>query len=116
MRILKKVAITSLIGLICVGASAMDEDKMKHLATSTVIGFTANGIFQTYEAALASCIAIGVAKEVYDQIDYRGFSGSDLAADALGCGIGVVSSEFLGFQLGYKEFGDAKMFTFNLKF
>ncbi|HHJ3076532.1 TPA: hypothetical protein ACPVZG_000322 [Vibrio parahaemolyticus] len=116
MRILKKGVIAALVGFICIGASAMDEDKVKHLATSSVIGFTANGIFQDYETALASCVAIGVAKEVYDQIDYRGFSGSDLAADALGCGIGVISSEFLGFQLGYKELGDAKMVTFNLKF
>ncbi|KDM91037.1 hypothetical protein EA58_14915 [Photobacterium galatheae] len=116
MDTIKKMALMVVVILPTVSSSAMENDKLKHLTTSGVIGFTANEIFQNYEKALASCLFMGTAKEIYDEIDYRGFSGSDLAADVLGCGIGVMSSEFLGLNFGYDEVGDIKMFTFNIDF
>ena len=97
-------------------ASSIPKDKIQHFALSSLIGFASNNYFENHETALISCLAVGLSKEFYDEISYSGFSGGDMVANILGCGFGAVSSEYLGFELGYKEQKDVKMLTFNVRF
>jgi len=41
----------------------------------------------------AECMAVGIGKEIYDEISYGGFDTRDLAADAVGCAIGVLLAD-----------------------
>ena len=53
-------------------------DKILHLAVSYMIA----SLFGIWIAAIA-----GIAKEVYDQVSYKGWSWGDLIADGLGIAI-----------------------------
>ncbi len=53
-------------------------DKILHLAVSYMIA----SLFGIWIAAIA-----GIAKEVYDQVRYKGWSWGDLIADGLGIAI-----------------------------
>ncbi|MCY9861313.1 hypothetical protein OTK49_02130 [Vibrio coralliirubri] len=112
----KKLAALTLFSVLSFSASAMDNDKIMHLTASSAIGFAANGYFDNHQDALVTCLSVGLAKEIYDEIDYGGFSGQDLVADAIGCGLGVVSAEYLGFRLGFERNEGASMITFNVDF
>lgn len=76
--------------LLCIPATALGfgEDKIKHVSVSAAITVSAYQVFEGTDNpwlyAQASCLAVGVAKEIYDEIDYGGFDMDDLAADAVG--------------------------------
>lgn len=110
------MAAMSLCSMLSLSTYAADDDKIMHFTASSAIGFAVNGYFEDHQTALAACVTVGLAKELYDQVDYGGFSGQDLVADALGCGLGVVSAEYLGFRLGFERNKDVSMVTFNLDF
>lgn len=99
-----------------VSASGAEEDKIKHFAISAGIGFTATGLYESNEKAMAACLSIGLAKEIYDHVDYGGFSGDDLVMDSLGCTLGVITSEYTGFRIGVGKLKDADMLTFAYEF
>lgn len=67
----------------------VQEDKIKHAGVSMVIGASAEAITENVLQASTICMAVGTAKEVYDELDYGGFSTGDLIADAIGCAIGI---------------------------
>lgn len=56
-------------------------DKILHLAVSYMIA----SLFGIWIAAIA-----GIAKEVYDQVSYRGWSWGDLIADGIGISIYIL--------------------------
>ena len=70
-------------------AIALEKDKQKHIGVSAVIGVTSQYYFDSYAKSALTCMSVGVAKELYDEADYSGFSKEDLLADAVGCAIGI---------------------------
>lgn len=71
-------------------SAELEKDKVLHFGVSFGAGKILNQrVFDDYRYSLATCFALGVGKELYDEIDYGGFDEKDLLADALGCGFGV---------------------------
>jgi len=93
-------------------AYSIEDDKRKHLVISTAIGAGSSFIFDDYRYSLATCFSIGLAKEFYDQYDYGGFSKEDLMYDAIGCAIGVFSTEHV--KLHFKK--DSTVLSIQYKF
>lgn len=91
--------------------NAVEDDKGKHLAASVAIGGAAEWYFEDYATSMAICAGIGVAKEVYDEIDYGGFDAEDLAYDIVGCAIGVAIP-----NMSVTEWNDATMLTYKIEF
>jgi uncharacterized protein YfiM (DUF2279 family) len=77
----------------------VEEDKLKHFSVSYGIGVGTSLIFDDWKTSLVACSAVGLGKEIYDEIDYNGFSKEDLAYDILGCSLGVLTVEGLSFSL-----------------
>ena len=75
--------------------AGIPEDKQLHLGVSTVLGFSTTLVIEDPVHAYAACMSVGLAKELYDQYDYGGFSTGDLAYDALGCALG----SFIGYPI-----------------
>ncbi|CAL9962073.1 hypothetical protein VPHD148_0066 [Vibrio phage D148] len=86
-------SIRILIGLVgvlfSVNALAINDDKQKHLVVSTAIGAFTQIHTEDWKTSMAACTAVGLAKELYDEYDYGGFDGKDLAYDVAGCAVGV---------------------------
>lgn len=79
-------------------ASADDwtgDDKNKHFAGSAAMALAATVVFKDSEHPVlypfAAALAVGLAKEIRDEVatNGSGFSYKDLAADALGAALGV---------------------------
>jgi len=75
--------------LTSMNASALEKDKQMHIGASAAIGVTSQYYFDSYAKSALTCMSVGVAKELYDEVDYGGFSKEDLLADAVGCAIGI---------------------------
>ena len=116
MNLIKKIITASLVVVSISASQAMEEDKAKHLAVSAGLGFAANTVFDSHEVALASCMGVGLAKELYDEYSYGGFDGRDFVMDSLGCALGVVSSECIGLKIGVGKQNDAHMVTLQYDF
>ena len=71
-------------------ALSVEEDKVKHFVISSVIGASTQLYAYDWKTSMSTCIGVGLAKELYDQYDYNGFSEKDLVADVLGCSVGVL--------------------------
>ena len=91
------VLLTSLISFSI--KADIEEDKQKHFVVSYVIGVGTNFVFEDWKTSLVACSAVGLGKEIYDEIDYNGFSEEDLAYDILGCSLGILTVEGLNFSL-----------------
>ncbi len=73
-------------------------DKQLHiLASGWVVSELSDNLQEPQ--AFSWCMGIGVAKELYDEWNYGGFSPEDLVADAIGCGLGIVLNHWLNQQL-----------------
>lgn len=74
--------------------AAPEYDKRMHIAASATIAASLYVVVErknkSHWYTFGGCMAVGVAKEVYDELDYGGFSGGDLAADAVGCLAGIL--------------------------
>ena len=77
--------------------SASDEstDNALHLGASTLIGGASQYYFQNWKYSMATCVSVGLAKEIYDEADSRNFSKKDLALDGIGCTLGVLASSLI---------------------
>lgn len=84
-----------------------ENDKKKHLAASAIISAVTYGITENLYTSYGVCIGTGLAKELYDEVDYGGFSWEDMAADAIGCGLGI------GLGKGITWAGNKIMFNYN---
>ncbi len=81
------------MGLTDAQASSWDEDKAKHAKVSFAMGSVAQMYTEDWKVSMGACMAVGLAKEVYDEYSYGGFDGKDLLADAVGCSIGVIAGD-----------------------
>lgn len=61
----------------------MQPDKVKHFVGCYCIA-AATAMTFAPAAGLIAGIAVGVTKEIYDKLDYGGFSRKDLIADVFG--------------------------------
>ena len=91
------------------------DDRILHTGVSIIIGSGTIVATGSRPIAYSVCAVAGLGKEVYDEVDYGGFSAKDLAFDALGCVIGIegtikilgvslrpsVSSNWMGIDLNY---------------
>jgi len=95
---MRTLAIAALLLCVPMTALGLAEDKIKHASVSAAITVSARQVFDDTDSpwlyAHASCLAVGVAKEIYDEIDYGGFDMEDLAADAAGS----LAGSLLGMQ------------------
>lgn len=70
---------------ISVNAQTIEKDKQKHFVAGVVSGFVGSKITKhKFLGALVSSLIVGVGKEVYDEIKYKGFNNKDILATALG--------------------------------
>lgn len=90
----------------------IESDKKQHLAVSYGVGLVSTYYFDDPLYGFSSCFAVGLAKEIYDEIDYEGFDGKDLAYDALGCALGTLTIE--GLQFAFTE--DSASISYNYRF
>lgn len=101
-----------LLAFILLTASAfsqagIEEDKLMHFSISFGIG-AAFGMLYSPQKACAISLIPGLAKEIYDKLDYGLFSFEDIVADAIGGCIGAyVSNRFSRQYKRYKEFNKA---------
>lgn len=66
------------------------EDKLKHIVVSAIICVALNLFLPWWVAGLVA-LAIGIGKEVYDQVSGKGCAEwQDLLADCIGIVIGVL--------------------------
>ena len=70
---------------ISVTAQTIQKDKQKHFVAGVVSGYIGSKLTKNkFLGALVSSIIVGVGKEVYDEIKYKGFDNKDILATALG--------------------------------
>jgi len=87
--------------------AGIEEDKLLHFSFSFGFGASFGMIYSPQKACAISLIP-GIAKEIYDKLDYGLFSFEDIVADAVGGCIGAyVSSRFNKQLKKYKELNNA---------
>lgn len=95
-----KKAIFSLLALTASSnAFAIEDDKIMHFTFSYAIGTVSSHFISNPFTSLAACNSIGAAKELYDEIDYGGFSKDDMIANFAGCATGMISYKLIGHAL-----------------
>lgn len=77
-------------------AFAIEDDKIMHFTFSYAIGAASSHFISNPFTSLAACNSIGLAKEIYDEIDYGGFSKDDMIANFSGCATGMISYKLIG--------------------
>lgn len=86
---IKKLLLLATVAL-SLNANAIEQDKKLHFAGSALIAGGVQAYSQDWRVAMGSCMAVGLAKEIYDEYDYGGFDGKDLAYDLAGCVTGTL--------------------------
>ncbi|KPM97528.1 hypothetical protein AOG25_13735 [Vibrio alginolyticus] len=86
--------------MLAVPASAdWEKDKKLHFAASTGIGLASGALIEDWKLSTSVCLGVGLAKEVYDEIDYGGFDEKDMLANAGGCVTGLIIREITGLNI-----------------
>ena len=62
----------------------IEKDKQLHFAAGVISGYVGEKVFDTPESPIISAFAVGLGKEIYDEINYGGFDDFDLFATTLG--------------------------------
>ena len=62
----------------------IEKDKQLHFAAGIATGYVSEKLFDTPESPIISAFAVGLGKEIYDEISYGGFDDFDLFATTLG--------------------------------
>ena len=89
-----------------------ERDKQKHIAVSTVISSSIKSYTGNSAIAFGSCMAIGTAKELYDDMQPNNkFDKEDMLANLIGCGIGLPIG-----NVGNRIFFDGRTIKFEWKF
>ena len=71
---------------ISVTAQTIQKDKQKHFVAGVVSGYVGSKLTKNkFLGALIGSLIVGVGKEVYDEIKYKGYDNKDILATALGC-------------------------------
>ena len=89
---MKRVVIFVLLTLLPIQSFALDSDKEKHILASILTFSTAYVITKDVKTSIIFGLSMGLAKEAYDSTNpgEDGFDTHDLAADALGVGLGFL--------------------------
>ncbi|ARN69949.1 MULTISPECIES: hypothetical protein [Vibrio] len=117
MKILKTLTLSlSLVFASNALSANVDDDKILHFGASTAIGFASQSFFEDKDSGFYTCAAVGVAKELYDEVDYGGFDTNDMVMNLVGCAVGTVIGDELGFKIGMSKIGDANMLSINYSF
>lgn len=95
-----KLFVLGIAALASFGCGAIENDKILHAGVSTAIGAASYAYTEDYTTSMISCVAVGLAKEVYDEVDYGGFDEKDLMYDALGCATGIILMDY-GLSIKY---------------
>jgi len=70
---------------ISVTAQTIQKDKQKHFVAGVVSGYVGSKLTKNkFLGALIGSLIVGVGKEVYDEIKYKGYDNKDILATALG--------------------------------
>lgn len=93
-----KSLLFSLIMMIPLNLSAMEYDKKLHLGMGTSIGFFTQSFIDDPMISFMACSSAGLAKEIYDEIDYGGADHRDLLFSMFGCAVGVYTSKTVGLK------------------
>lgn len=116
MVAIKLILLGFVISLLSEKAFAhIEEDKKLHLGLSAALGFGTHMVTQDWVTSFGLCIAVGAAKELYDEIDYGHASGADFAYDVVGCAAGVSLNRSLGPKVTLFPTKDMDGATLNLK-
>ncbi len=91
----------------------VDEDKKLHFKYSAGIGAASQLVTGNTYTSLAVCGGVGLAKEIYDEIDYGGFSKNDMLANAIGCVVGVYGIKVVGWSLNLHSQSGTTYVSFN---
>ena len=62
----------------------IEKDKQLHFTAGLISGYVGEKVFDTPESPILSAFAVGLGKEIYDEINYGGFDDFDLFATTLG--------------------------------
>ena len=62
----------------------IQKDKQLHFAAGLITGYVGEKVFNTPESPIITAFAVGLGKEIYDEISYGGFDDFDLFATTLG--------------------------------
>tara|TARA_R100001086_G_scaffold63287_1_gene29342 strand:+ start:723 stop:1142 length:420 start_codon:yes stop_codon:yes gene_type:complete len=62
----------------------IEKDKQLHFAAGLISGYVGEKVFDTPESPIIGAFAVGLGKEIYDEISYGGFDDFDLFATTLG--------------------------------
>jgi uncharacterized protein YfiM (DUF2279 family) len=89
---MKKILIITLLVLLPIPSHALEPDKNKHLIASALIFGTAYAVTEDIKTSVLIALGVGVSKELYDSAHKNGdgFDTHDLAAGAVGIGLGVL--------------------------
>lgn len=91
-------------------------DDIQHTGASFIIGAGSEIYFDNLLLSNATCMTVGLAKEVRDEIAYNGFSESDLGYDLVGCVTGTVLSRFVMHGLSFSASGNAFSLNYSARF
>lgn len=101
--IMKKLITLCLLLIGSYNSYAFDlpKDKQLHLEVSSMIGI---GTYYTMHNStnferVTACTSVGIAKEIYDEYSYGGFSYNDIKYDIIGCVIGVYTTNALNVMI-----------------
>lgn len=89
---MKKIMIIVLLTLLPAQSYALETDKRQHAVISVLITGAAYMLTEDITTSVLIGLGVGLGKEIYDsrQKNGDGFSRADLAADAVGIGLGVL--------------------------
>ncbi len=72
------------------GLDVKERDKQQHIVVSTAISSIVKSYTGRSDIAFGTCLAIGTAKELYDEAqEGNKFDEEDMLANLIGCGIGI---------------------------
>ena len=91
--VLANVLIFSSVGEICAVEDETNDDFL-HIGVSALVGGVGQYYLQDWRYSMATCLSIGVAKELYDKVDNKDFGKRDFALDAAGCALGVLATSY----------------------
>lgn len=79
----------------CASNADFEYSNAKSFGLSYGVGQGMNSyIFKDYKSAYFSCLGVGIAKEFYEEISKDNSDQQQLSANLLGCGVGVMVSEY----------------------
>ncbi len=89
---MKRIFIITLLVLLPITSHALEPDKKKHLVAGAIIFGAAYTITEDIKTSVLLVLGVGLGKEIYDSAHKNGdgFDTHDLAADAVGAGLGVL--------------------------